>query len=206
MKRNRDRQRGAALAVSLIAITALLGLGALTVLSVQSETAAAGQSRFTQAALYAAESGTAAGMDFLRSRCNINTFFTDYVTSGNASPLSPPEIVGNKVKPGDPGNIFLKNLQLWYEVTILNNPDDPSFIPQNGLPFGDTDGIVILHSIGHGPDQTVAVVELKVLAPCVKDFCEREYAQRNVTSRNDANAACSPAITSSALRTFTPPQ
>src|SRR5262245_51770055 len=79
VKRNRDRQRGAALAVSLIAITARLGLGALTVLSVQSEMAAAGQSRFTQAALYAAESGTAAGMDFLRSRCDTSTLFSRFV-------------------------------------------------------------------------------------------------------------------------------
>src|SRR5262245_5264892 len=94
----RHRQRGAALAISLIAITALLGLGALTVLSVQSELAASGQSRFTQAALYAAESGTAAAMDYLRNHCKLGLFYTDYVTSGNVSPLPMNEIVGNHVK------------------------------------------------------------------------------------------------------------
>ena len=43
------------------------------------------------------------------------------------------------------------------------------------------DGIVILHSVGHGPDGTIATVELGVQnASCIAHYCEQEYAQRSV--------------------------
>ena len=132
---------------------------------------------------------------------SVSTLFTDFVKKGNVDPLSPADIVGNNVKPGVAGNPFDKNLSVYYQVTILNNTDDQGFDLDPPI---DSDGIIIIHSTGYGPDQTVAVVELKVLAPCIQQFCEREYAQRNVTSRNDANAACSSRITSSTLRSFTP--
>ena len=53
----RPRERGAALLLAMIAITALLSLGALTVLTVQAEHQSGGQGRFEQQALYVAESG-----------------------------------------------------------------------------------------------------------------------------------------------------
>src|SRR6185503_15250863 len=100
----RDPERGAALALTLIAITALLGLGALTVLSVQSELASGGQSRFTTTALYAAESGTAAGMDFLRQNCSVESsstpLFSLWVEPNNVDAQKPSAIVGNGIKPG----------------------------------------------------------------------------------------------------------
>ncbi len=197
----RARERGAALAVALIAITALLGLGALTVLSVQTEMSSAGQSRFSQSALYAAESGGSAGMDFLRTHCSADgTFFTAWVSAGNASPPQPTEIVGNNIHPGQTGNPFDQQTAMWYSVSILNNPEDPEF----GVGH-DTDGMVILRSVGYGPDQTVAAIELTVSNPlCIKNFCEQEYAQRNVTSRNDANAACSARVTLGNIRTISP--
>src|SRR5215813_9272832 len=103
----RAREHGAALAVTLIAITALLGLGALTVLSVQTEMSSAGQSRFSQAALYAAESGASAGMDFLRSHCSTDgTFFSALVSPSNSAPAQPTAIVGNNIPPGQTGNPF----------------------------------------------------------------------------------------------------
>lgn len=192
------------MAITLIAITALLGLGALTVLSVQTELASSGQSRFTASALYAAESGTAAGMDFLRQNCSISDLFSALVSPGNANPPKPSGIVGNGVRPGEYGNPFdsgpVPNLDLWYEVSILNNIGDPH---TNGIE--DSDGIVILHSVGYGPDQTVAIVELEVQPDsCVAKFCAKDYAQRGVTSRNEAFAACSPRVGSSGMRQFTP--
>src|SRR5262249_55124249 len=120
----RSREHGAALAVTLIAITALLGLGALTVLSVQTEMSSAGQSRFSQAALYAAESGGSAGMDFLRNNCSADgTFFSAWVTPSNSAPMSPSAIVGNNVQSGQTGNPFAPATSMWYQVTILNNPE-----------------------------------------------------------------------------------
>ncbi len=198
----RPRERGAALAVVLIAITALLGLGALTVLSVQTEMSSAGQSRFSQSALYAAESGASAGMDFLRTHCSASgEFFTAWVSPGNATPPQPTDLVGNNIHSGQTGNPFDAATQMWYQVTILNNPEDPGFLGGQ-----DFDGVVILHAVGHGPDQTVAAIELTVVnQSCVTTFCEHEYAQRNVTSRNDANAACSSRVANQKLRQLMPP-
>ena len=195
----RARERGAALAVTLIAITALLGLGALTVLSVQTEMSSAGQSRFSQSALYAAESGASAGMDFLRTHCSpTGEFFSAWVSPSNANPPQPSDLVGNNVHPGQTNNPFDAQAQMWYSVSILNNTEDPGYVGGQ-----DVDGVVILHSVGYGPDQTVAAIELTVVnQSCVTTFCEHEYAQRNVTSRNDANAACSSRVTSSTLRQF----
>lgn len=198
----RARERGAALAVTLIAITALLGLGALTVLSVQTEMSSAGQSRFSQSALYAAESGASAGMDFLRTHCSATgEFFTGYVSPGNANPPQPSDLVGNNVHFGQTGNPFDPQTQMWYSVSIMNNPEDPGFIAGS-----DFDGVVVLHSVGYGPDQTVAAIELTVVnQSCITTFCEHEYAQRNVTSRNDANAACSSRVANNPLRQLMAP-
>jgi hypothetical protein len=196
----RDTQRGAALALTLIAITALLGLGALTVLSVQTEISSGGQSRFGQAALYAAESGTMAGMDFLRTNCSTQSLFAAWVEPSNTNPQQPADIVGNNKQPGQDGNPFDPDLDLWYTVEILNNRNDAQYAAG-----GDQDGIVILRSTGRGPDQTVAIVELEVYATdCVRRFCESEYAQRGVTARNDAYAACSARIQNTTLRTINP--
>ena len=193
------------MALTLIAITALLGLGALTVLSVQSELASSGQSRFTNSALYAAESGTSAGMDFLRANCSTTSLFSAWVTPNNDDPVVPSGVIGNGVKPGELGNPFadngeVANSDLWFEVTILNNAADEFYTTG-----ADGDGIVVIRSEGHGPDNTVAIVELEVMNDdCVAKFCEQEYAQRGLTSRNDAYAACSPRIGGKSMRTFTP--
>jgi hypothetical protein len=207
--RPRDRQRGAALALTLIAITALLGLGAITVMSVHSEIAATAQSRFNYYALYAAESGAAAGMEFLRNNCRTMTGFTTWVTWNNKDPLKPDAIIGNKLKPGDNGNLFASSRDMWYEVAIYNNLDDPGLAPVDGdlnpIAPADTDFTVVLHSTGYGPDNTVATVELSVKSPgCVANFCASDFAQKGVSSLNDANNACAARVTSGTMRTFSP--
>ena len=114
--------------------------------------------------------------------------------------FEPIAIVGNTIQPGATGNPFDPASQTWYEVSILINIEDPGFA--TGI---DNDGAVTLHSVGHGPDGTTAIVEMTVQnTNILATFCEREYAQRNVTSRNDANAACSARVMSGNLRTFTP--
>lgn len=199
-RRQPDPERGAALALTLIAITALLGLAALTVIGVRSELVSSGQSRFSQAALYAAESGASAGMDFLRSNCSTVSLFSQWVTPNNESPSKPSGIYGNGAQPGTSSNPFSSTNQIWYEVVILNNINDPGY--EEG---DDTDGTVILRSTGYGPDSTIVAIEVEIVnKTCLGQFCAQEYAQRGVTSRNDANAACSAQISSSTLRTFTP--
>jgi hypothetical protein len=139
-------------------------------------------------------------MDYLRSNCSTTDMFTGSISPANASPPMPTGIVGNGVHPATAGNPFAPASGVWFEVTILNNLADPGFAA--GV---DNDGTVVLHSVGHGPDDTVAVVELEVQnTTCLASFCAFEFAQRNVTSRNDASTACSARVASGNLRTFTP--
>jgi hypothetical protein len=196
----------------MIALVALLGLGALTVLTVRVESQSSGQGRYDQQALYVAESGAYAGIDFLRSNCETENLFTQWLSKSNASPQEPTGILGNNVKPGQTGNPFgTDNTTLWYSVKILNNSDDPCIDGSTTLSDCrggarlDSDGIVVLESTGHGPDQSVATV--KVTASnntCLNAFCAQEYAQRDVGERNTSSVACSARIASGTLRTVNP--
>lgn len=153
-----SREAGAALVVTLVTITALLVLGALTVRNMRAEPVRA---RTTDAALYAAESGVAAAVQHLRGRC---PDFSPLVEPKNHAPQRPAEIAGNGVRPGAPGNLFDRvdpDADSWYEVTLLNNPGDP------GLDAGDdTDGVLVVRAVGHGPGRTSATVEVEVRADC----------------------------------------
>jgi hypothetical protein len=156
-RRLKRRQRGSALVVSLIVLTGLITLGGLTVLAVQSGVGAVGHQRHRSTALYAAESGAAAAMDYLRRNVDTSTKWSALVEPDNLSPQRPADIVGNGVPHGAPGNLFGPDIRAWYEVEILNNLDD------DGLAAGDDeDGRVIIRATGHGPNGTVAQVEWQV--------------------------------------------
>lgn len=154
------RERGAALIVALIALTALLGIGGVTMLSVQSETRSTGEDRFQGVSLYAAESGVAVGLEFLRTTCSVPNHFTAYVSPSNGAPVVPAGILGNGVQPGQAGNPLTPSNQSWYQVQILNNDTDPGFAAG-----ADTDWDVILYVVGHGPDQTQSIIEVEVSEP-----------------------------------------
>lgn len=188
--------------VALIAMIALLGVGAITMLTVRSDSAASGQDRFHQMSLYAAESGAALAMDFLRNQCDASALYTQFVTRNNETPMSPPQIAGNGKLPGELGNPFGAVPDTWYELQILNNADDTGF--SQGL---DEDGILILRAIGHGPNQSSAILELELSSPelCLDKFCESAYAQENVNAQNDTVAACAQLIdVSGGLRVANP--
>ena len=153
-------ERGTALSLALITVAALMGLGATTLCSVQMELDHSGQSRFTESALYAAESGVATGMEFLRNHCDPTTKFSAWVSPANVSPPQPAAIVGNGLQPGVTGNVFAAGSDEWYEVSILNNREDPGFAAGT-----DNDGTVIVRAVGHGPDQTTVAVEAEVQDP-----------------------------------------
>ncbi len=188
--------------VALVTIVGLLAIGAVTLLAVQSEISSAGASRFEQTALYSAESGVASGMEYLRTNCQTTgLFFSDVVEPNNVNPQRPSSIFGNDRQPGQPGNPFTIDSAAWYSVTILNNPGD------SGMAAGDdADGTVILRSVGYGPNATQVTLEVTVQnTSCIATYCEQEFAQRNISARNDANAVCSKAIDASAgTRTITP--
>jgi hypothetical protein len=152
-------QRGNALLISLIALTGLATLGNLTVVSVQGGVHAASSDRFHAIALYAAESGGAAAMNYLRGTVDSASRFGALVSPRNSSPRSPSDIPGNLVRPGQPGNLFSSDLQAWYEIQLLNNRQDPGF--EAGT---DDDAKIIIRAVGHGPDGAIATLEWEVQA------------------------------------------
>jgi hypothetical protein len=185
----RDGQRGSILMVSLLALVALLGLGVVTMLAVRSDSAASGHGRFHQMALYAAESGVHAAMDFMKVTCANGGELSDFMEPSNVNPQSPAGIFGNHIVHGQPGNPFSSG-NVWYEVTLLNNATDPGYVAGD-----DEDGQVVVRAVGHGPNNVTTMVEAEVLAlSCLVMFCEKEYAQQGMDSRNGMSAVCSKAI------------
>jgi hypothetical protein len=128
--------------VMLIVLVALGTIAGLTVLSVQGGSTQASAQRFSAIALYAAESGAAAAMDWLRPRYSPGNGFT----SALREPQPPAGIPGNGVRPGQPGNLLSDDQQGWYEVTLRNNTGDP------GHGNVDIDGTIIIEVTGHGPN------------------------------------------------------
>lgn len=185
--------------VATLVLTGLVTLGGLTVLSVQGGVGAAGHARHKSTALYAAESGAAAAMDFLRS--NVTGGGWDaYVQPSNVNPLRPTQIVGNEAAPGEAGNLFAADVNAWYEVEILNNVDDGGFIAGD-----DDDKRVIIRSTGHGPNGAVARVEWEVGVSSVRGNrpCP-SYGQKGMSEDGTGRNDCLTTIVSTDVATYTP--
>jgi hypothetical protein len=197
------RQRGSALIVATLVLAGLVTLGGLTVLSVQGGVGAAGHARHKSTALFAAESGAAAAMDFLRSNVHSQDGWSAYVNPSNANPQVPTGIVGNGAQPGDARNLFGADINAWYEVEILNNVDDTAL---NGFALGnDDDKRVIIRSTGHGPNSTVARVEWEVGVGVVRGNrpCP-SYGQKGMSEDGSGRNDCLDTIVSTDVATFTP--
>jgi hypothetical protein len=148
--------------IALLALTGLITLGSLTVLSVQGGLASSGNDRFQAIALYAAESGAAAAVDYMRRNYDGASGWSLYTKQYNANPPHPPGIPGNLAQPGTSDNMFSAGMRAWYDVLIVNNWSDPGVTQTNGP---DTDGTVVIRSTGYGPNGTVAQVEWEIKAP-----------------------------------------
>jgi Tfp pilus assembly protein PilX len=167
-RRRRDPQRGNSLLLALIVMSALATLGSLTVVSMQSSIQMATTNRAQEIALYAAESGAAVAMEFLRRNFNastssIATSWSTYCVANNAPPLVQMSTVipSSDAPPTDrTNNLFSVDQQAWFHIDVLNNRDDPGFATNTGT--CDTDGILILRSTGRGPQGSLAIVEWKV--------------------------------------------
>lgn len=137
--------------VMLIVLVALGTIAGLTVISVQGGSAQTSAHRFSAMALYAAESGGAAAMVWLRNQ----PFATGPERfAGNLFTQSVADIPGNGILPGQGGNLLSVDQQGWYEVTLRDNPSDP-----DGNPDTDGDGIVVVQVTGHGPNGAVKRLE-----------------------------------------------
>lgn len=152
--------------LSLIVLSALATLGSLTVVSVQSSLKASTNDRSQAVAMFAAESGGAMAIEYLR-----NNFVRDpavgtagahwgaYVVANNVPPFSIPaaQLPSNGALPGTANNPFSPDQRAWYEIVILNNRDDGGFASGD-----DTDGRIIIRSTGHGPQGALAIVEWEI--------------------------------------------
>ncbi|HEX2692012.1 MAG TPA: hypothetical protein VHN14_35630 [Kofleriaceae bacterium] len=155
----RDRQRGNSLLLALVVMSALATLGSLTVVSVQSSLKTSTNDRSQTIAMYAAESGGAAAMDFLRNHFDQTNSWNAYVRPSNNPiiTLSAPDLPSSGALPGTPDNLFSVDQNAWFSVDILNNPNDPNFTAGT-----DGDGQVIIRATGHGPQGSVAIIEWEV--------------------------------------------
>jgi hypothetical protein len=150
----------------LVMLTVMVALGTiagLTVISVQGGSATTNAQRFSSMALYAAESGAAAAMQYLKANVHLpgaaQPYFSDLVNKNNDPPPSPPEIPGNNILPGAAGNLLSNDQQGWYEVTLLNNPNDPGIGSDTQR---DRDGIIRIQVTGHGPNGAMKKIEWEV--------------------------------------------
>lgn len=178
--------------VALVILVALLGLAGYAAVAVQQTTAQSGYDRHEQEALYAAESGVAAGIEFLSRHFDEHEHWSPFVSPSNESPPSPAGIRGNGAEPGEPGNIFSEGSQRWYEVSIYNHIGDPGFADGQ-----DEDARVILHAVGYGPNETTASLEVEISADSSLSPAGRpcpSYAQQGVDALGDGRHDCIDAV------------
>jgi hypothetical protein len=187
--------------VAMIALTGLVTLGGITVLSIQSGITAVGQDRSKSVALYIAESGAAAAADFMRKNVNSTTKFSDFVNPSNTNPQKPSGIVGNGARPGEAGNLFSTDQNAWYEVEILNNLEDTGFAAGD-----DIDKTIIIRSTGHGPNGAVAQVEWYVRADAISGLgrpCP-SYGQKGMAEDGAGRNDCLTTVVSTDVATYSP--
>lgn len=175
------------MAVAVVSISGLTAVGIAALVAVQQTSRTTAHSRFQSAALYAAESGIAAGQDFLRNNFHATNNWSDYVTPNNQDPYIPSQVLvqGNGVRVGESGSPFSGDLDVWYEVSLLNNITDPDFVAGS-----DADRTVILRSIGHGPGNSSITIEVQVTSkdfePGAVNMCNEGYCQGFGNAMNNA--------------------
>jgi hypothetical protein len=201
VQRTRNRQRDNSLVLAMIVMLALASLSGLTVVSVQGGIATTSTDRFHAIAVYAAESGGAATMDFLRKNINLSTKWSAFVTPSNSGTPAVLNIPGNNASWGQAGNLFSPDTQAWYSVVVLNNQNDPGFVAGT-----DSDGRVIIRATGYGPNGAVAQIEWDVLASGVTGLgrpCP-SYAQKGMSEDGSGRNDCLGSIDTTQTATFRP--
>jgi hypothetical protein len=193
----RARERGNSLILALIVLAAL---GTLTVVTVQGGIATTGADRFHTVAVYAAESGGAVAMDYLRKNINLSSGWAAFITASNVNPPSP-NLPGNNQDVGTAGNLFTADIQGWYSVQILNNRSDTGY--KTGA---DNDKRVIIHATGYGPNGAIAVIEWEITGQNVTGLgrpCS-VYSQKDESEDGNGRNDCLGVINTGDTATFRP--
>jgi hypothetical protein len=188
------------MATTMVILLAIGGVAALTVGAVSRGVQTAGHQVTDVQALHAAQSGVAAAAAFLRHHISQGQNWSAYVSPNNASPSSPEQIVGNGVESDDP-TAPLTAVSSWYEVTLLNNTDDPGYASGT-----DTDALIVIRSIGHGPDGARVVLEVEVVGDGVApaDSLCAGYAQQNLSELGAGRDDCLGEVHSGTVTEFSP--
>jgi Tfp pilus assembly protein PilX len=197
----RNPEAGNSLVLAMIIMTALGTLSMLTVMSVRGGTQTTSADRFHAIALYAAESGAAAGMDFLRTNISAGSGWQAYVSPNNTTVQAPSGILGNQVASGASGNLFSNDQNASYKVEIYNNRSDTGYAAGR-----DDDKRVIIRSTGYGPAGATAIVEWEIKSSVsqVQRPCPN-YGQKNESEDNSARNDCLGTIDTGVVGTYTPP-
>lgn len=198
--RPRHRERGNSLVLAMIVLSALGTLSALTVVTVEGGIATAGNDRYHLIAVYAAESGGAAAMDFLRKNLNLTTGWKLYVSASNASPPQP-ALPGNNADVGTSGNLLSTDMPGWYSVQILNNRSDSGYATGD-----DNDKRVIIRSTGYGPNGAVAMIEWEISGQNAQGLgrpCSI-YSQKNESEDGSGRNDCLGTLNTADTATFRP--
>jgi hypothetical protein len=186
--------------LATIVLAALATLSGLTVVSVQGGIATSSNDRFHTIAVYAAESGGAAAMDFLRRNVNKASGWTAFVTPSNASPQQP-AFPGNNAAIGTPASLFSLDMQASFSVQILNNRSDTGYVAGT-----DEDDRVIIRSTGYGPNGAIAVIEWEISAGAITGLgrpCPA-YAQGDVSEDGAGRNDCLGTVDTGVTQTMRP--
>jgi len=187
--------------VAMTTLSGLLAIATVTLVKVKRGIKASSQSRFQSVALFSAESGVSAGMDFLRSNSDPTTYYTSLVSANNSTIQSPTGIAGNAIASGATGSLFTGDIPMSFTVSILNNEDDTGYAAGT-----DDDGIVILRSVGRGPGTSMVEIEVKVEGANVLNTSRPcpGYAQKGIAEDGAGRNDCLGVIDSAIKTTFTP--
>jgi hypothetical protein len=193
MKRNPES--GNTVVLAMVVLTALGTLGMITLSGNRSSVQTTANDRFHSIALYAAESGGAAAMEYLRANLDPDTGWTALLAAGALD-----SVPGNDAQPGTPENPFSADIGASYTIELLNNRSDSGYASGT-----DTDKRVIIRSTGYGPDRAVAVVEWEVQssATTTQRPCPT-YGQKGMSEDNSGRNDCLSSIDTSQTATFTP--
>jgi len=191
----RNPERGNTVVLALIVLSALGTLGMLALTSARSSTRTTANDRFHSVALYAAESGGAAAMEYLRANLDPTDGWSAALAASTWD-----SIAGNNVAHGTPGNPFSDDLPASYSVAILNNRSDSGFAGGT-----DTDRRVIIRSTGYGPERAVAILEWEIQssASTTQRPCPT-YGQKGMSEDNSGRNDCLGAIDTTQAASFSP--
>jgi|GEM_PF-4831234 len=197
-------ERGAVLVVSMVVLVSLLALGGLSMVATRDGVRSAGHERFRAVSLYAAEAGVAAVMQQIRDGTATTTLLRAN-HENRAADERELTIHGTGAKPDDQDNVFSEDVKAWYEVTLRNNGDDSGFDIDPDLDT-DTDGRLIVRSVGHGPGNTSVIIEVEVAQNAATGgtggvACE-QYSQEGENSKGTGYDQCITTIDGTAVQTL----